>query len=442
MAQHVFERQFRSWVEGTRLGRWNAWAPYPTALRAWVFVNVEPALVTSSIAQEFGHQLVLHARFLERNLELDVGGNHLVKNLKALVGLGIRLDDLKMVDRGLELLRQQIDVQVLADGGHFELSPSYHCQVLADLLDIANLLEVAGRPKVDGLLDVITRMRAWLGSMLMPDGDVPLLNDCERVGVARIAALEPTAPPHTPLVVLPDSGYVVAKPGSRIHLIADVGQPCPPDLPAHAQADCLTFELAVDGERIIVDPGTSEYGSGPQRRWERSTAAHNTVAIDGQDQTEVWGSFRAGRRAQATLRRAAVVDGVVQVVASHDGFAHLEGGPVHQRQWLVDAASVVIRDQVSGSGRHRVRLRLLFDSAQMDSRSHARVEDGTLDGSGFSVEMTAQMAGVSARAHPLRASAGASHYASGFGCRHDATAIVVEEDVDLPITWQTTMSLG
>ena len=89
--------------------------------------------------------------------------------------------------------------------------------------------------------------------------------------------------------MLQPSGYVVMRPGPRLHLVADVGPPCPPELPAHAHADCLSFELAVDGQRTVVDTGTSTYAPGERRQYERSTRAHNTVEVDGADQSEVWG---------------------------------------------------------------------------------------------------------------------------------------------------------
>ena len=75
-----------------------------------------------------------------------MGGNHLVKNLKALVGLGVFLGDDRLVAHAASHLERQIGVQVLADGGHYERSPSYHCQVLGDLIDVAGLLAAAGRP--------------------------------------------------------------------------------------------------------------------------------------------------------------------------------------------------------------------------------------------------------------------------------------------------------
>ena len=158
--------------------------------------------------------------------------------------------------------------------------------------------------------------------VLAPDGEVPLLNDGYPVEHALVAALRPGSPPAGPLLTLPDTGLVRATAGGW-HLLADVGAPCPDELPAHAHADTLGCLVHVDGVPLLVDTGTSTYAPGPLRSYERSTAAHNTVGIDGTDSTEVWGAFRAARRARVRDVVARADTGVVTVAASHDGFRGL-----------------------------------------------------------------------------------------------------------------------
>ena len=360
-ARGVFAGLWRSWEDGAPFGVGDPWHPYVASLRAWALCATHAALVAgSAVQQSVDASLERHARFLRWHVEHDVGGNHLVKNLKALVGLSVFLGDDHLGDWALAHLRRQAGTQVLADGGHYERSPSYHCQVLGDLIDVAGLLDASGRPPVAELDQAIAGMRRWLGLMLMPDGDVPLLNDCTLVGPPRIAALRPGPPPAGRLTVLLASGYVVMRPDAGLHLIADVGDPCPPELPAHAQADCLSFVLAVNGRRVVVDAGTSTYEPGAQRAWERSTEAHNTVTVDGADQTEVWGTFRAARLARATLERADDDLATITVVGAHDGYRRLPGRPVHRRTWQVSADQVAVTDEVRGAGSHQLvsRLRL------------------------------------------------------------------------------------
>lgn len=443
-ARNIFAEHFESWLNATTFGRWNAWAPYPASLRTWVLVNIERDLARGTrIERPFHHQLRLHAGFVARNLELDVGGNHLMKNLKALISLGIYFGDQTLVDQAARRIEEQVSIQVLDDGGHFELSPSYHCQVLGDLIDVGNLLEAAGQRPIAGVTAAVRHMRAWLGAVLMPDGDVPMFNDCQRVGATRIAALRPGPRPERRLTVLPDSGYVVAAPGTRLHLVADVGHPCPPDLPAHAQADCLSFELAIDGERVVVDPGTSIYEAGSQRAWERSTRAHNTVTVDDADQTEVWGSFRAGRLARATLHEANATEEAVEIVASHTGYSRLEGTPVHRRRWLVTPDAVEITDSVAGAGSHRVRSHLLLaaDHIQVDG-SGLSVSGRSAVGRGFTVELPQAPGAGPVTAPQLAVRVAAEQFAVGFGDRRDATALVSEGHVRLPVTLHTSIRLS
>jgi uncharacterized heparinase superfamily protein len=292
------------------------------------------------------------------HLELDLGGNHLIKDIKALIGAGQFLGRPDLVSTGRRLLEAQLPIQVLADGGHFELSSSYHCQVLGDLLDIQGLLASAGATPVAGLDSAIEAMRLWLGAMVGIDAEVALCNDAIPVGRRRLEALGPGPSPKGPVTVLPASGYVVVRPDEHTQLILDVGDPCPDDLPGHAHADCLSFELWVAGERWVLDTGTSTYEAGPRRAYERSTAAHNTVEIDGEDQTEVWGVFRAARRARGTLELVTSSDGLVEVVASHDGYRRLPGSPVHRRRWRITSGRVEITDTISGAGAHQVVSRL------------------------------------------------------------------------------------
>lgn len=358
-ASRAFGDLWRSWREGTTFGRWDAWSPYVVSVRAWTLCGIYRDLVAGGPDEaDFLDDLLRHGRFIRANLERDVGGNHLLKNLKGLLGVGVFLANDAWVRLALAELRRQLSIQVLADGGHYERSPSYHGQVLGDLIDVADLLRASGRTVPDELDDAISRMRVWLGEMLAPDGDVPLFNDCTLVGSERLNLLRPTPSSEGMLTVLADSGYIVMRPSPRVHLVLDVGLPCPEELPAHAHADCLSFELSVDGRRVIVDTGTSTYSTGPIRDHERSTRAHNTVEIGGFDQTEVWGAFRAARRATPHLEVAEQHGDTIEVLASHDGYGRLPGRPRHRRRWRTTPEGLTIVDEVSSTRRYAITSRL------------------------------------------------------------------------------------
>nr|WP_230205321.1 heparinase II/III family protein [Parafrankia elaeagni] len=379
----LFADLYCSWRNATRLGQGIAWAPYVASLRAWTLCGLWHPLIRGTRVQDAVQvDLGMHRAFLRRHLETDVGGNHLTKNYKAIIGLAVAAGDTVDRDHWVEALLGELRGQVLADGGHFERAPAYHCQVLADLTDLAGLLASDGAAVPDELTDKIHAMRRWLSAVLAPDGAVPLLNDGFPVPAAAVQELltDPpgvavptvTAPAPQPeatrlragqvspsCVLLADSGLAVLRRG-RWHVLADVGLPCPDELPAHSHADTLAFLLWHDGVPLLVDTGTSTYEPGPTRDAERGTAAHSTVVVDGADSTEVWGAFRAGRRARPRLVTATEQAGVIELTASHDGYRHLPGRPVHRRTWRVAESGVVLVDRITGTGWHRVELVLAF----------------------------------------------------------------------------------
>ena len=436
-ARAWFAAMWQSWHAQVRPGRGDAWLPYPAALRAWSYCGLHRDLVAGSpIEAAYVASLSAHAGFLRRNLETDVGGNHLIKNLKALAGLAVFFGDERRLGRVLDQLTGQVEVQVLPDGGHYERAPAYHCQVLADLIDVAELLRSAGQAPAPELLDAIGRMRYWLSCVLSPDGQVPLLNDGYPVHPELVAALRPALPPTDPLLVLPDTGVARAAAGSWC-LLADVGAPCPEELPAHAHADTLTCLVQVGGVPLLVDTGTSTYTPGPVRSYERSTAAHNTLEVDGADSTEVWGAFRAARRARVTdVATCAAHGGVLTIEAAHDGYRHLPGRPVHRRRWLLTEAGLRVEDYVSGRGQHELVLRwhLAPGSALRLAGAGALV---TTPAGEFRVIVSAT--------GPLTLTADTGQVAKGFARTVEAPVLACHVDAVLPVqistSWQRTSGL-
>jgi uncharacterized heparinase superfamily protein len=356
-ARALFTAIWESWHAAVAMGRGPAWHPYPAALRAWSFCGIYRELVHGGpIEAPFRGELAALAGYLRRNLETDVGGNHLIKNLKALTGLAVFFADEALLARALARLTGQIAVQVLADGGHYERAPAYHCQVLGDLIDVGGLLRAAGHAEPAGLTEAIAAMRGWLGAVLTPAGDVPLINDGFPVHPCLLAQLAAAPAPDGPLHVLPDTGLARAAAGGW-HVLADAGPPCPRELPAHAHADTLGCVVHLDGRPLLVDTGTSTYAAGAARDYERSTAAHNTLELDRRDSTEVWGAFRAGRRARVLDLTARAAGNTVTVEAAHDGYRSLPGRPVHRRRWTVRAGELRVDDTVTGRGRHHVTVR-------------------------------------------------------------------------------------
>jgi uncharacterized heparinase superfamily protein len=430
-ARALFARLWRSWQASAEFGQGDAWHPYPAALRAWSWCALHRDLAAGSdIEPDFVAGLAVHAGFLRRHLEYDVGGNHLIKGLKALAGLAAFFADEQLMRLALQRIARQLTRQVLTDGGHYERAPAYHCQVLADLIDLADLLRAMGHAPTDELSAAIDRMRTWLGTVLTPNGQVPLLNDGYPVEDEFLAALQPGQAPDNPLVMLRATGLVRAT-ADGWHLLADVGPPCPPSQPAHAHADTLSCVVHVDKVPLLIDTGTSTYEPGPVRRYERSTAAHNTVQVDGADSTEVWSVFRAGRRARVSGLAAHADSSGLSCEATHDGFRRLHGRPLHHRRWSLTSDGLRVDDMVTGWGRHEIVIRW-----QLAAGLAVRVTDGTAlvtsPAGDFSMAITAT--------DPVLVTAETRPVAAGFGSTTDAPVLTCRMDSALPVRVTTVWS--
>jgi hypothetical protein len=129
---------------------------------------------------------------------------------------------------------------------------------------------------------------------------------------------------------------------------------------AHAHADALSLEVRHDGVDIFADPGTYCYHGEPRwRQWFRSTAAHNTLAIDDRDQSESGGPFLWTSQVRTETLTCEVGQQPVQCwSAQHDGYRRLKTQAVHQRSVTLDSPRrlLTILDTVDAEAAIPVRL--------------------------------------------------------------------------------------
>lgn len=116
-------------------------------------------------------------------------------------------------------------------------------------------------------------------------------------------------------------------------------------LAAHGHADALSVQLFVDGEPVLIDPGTYIYnGDWEARDWFRSTNAHNTVSIDNRCQSEALGPFLWGRKANVSTFSLETSECCIRMSAEHDGYAPL----IARRSVSITGPEIAIGDSVSG----------------------------------------------------------------------------------------------
>jgi uncharacterized heparinase superfamily protein len=353
------------WIAENPPGTGTGWEPYPTALR---IVNwIKWGLSGNGLHTKWRDSLAVQARWLFKQIEWHLPGTHLFANAKALVFAGLFFEGeeaRRWLDHGMAILSRQMPEQILPDGGHFERSPMVHALAVEDMLDLINLSRTyanavpgAHRPFVATWPDIAAGMRRYLALLCHPDGGIAFLNDAA-LGVApSYADLEQYATRlgltaidsgSEGLTHLGDTGYIRMANKDALALL-DVAPIGPDDLPGHAHADTLSFELSLFGRRVLVNSGTSEYGAGPERQRQRGTSAHNTVTINGENSSEVWSDFRVARRAKPFGLWVESNDDRMKVSCSHDGYRRLPGQPVHRRFWHFSPGELTVTDSIEGN---------------------------------------------------------------------------------------------
>jgi hypothetical protein len=138
----------------------------------------------------------------------------------------------------------------------------------------------------------------------------------------------------------------------EVRIVADAGPLGYLSIAAHGHADALAFTLSAGGTEMLIDPGTFAYHT--EKRWRdyfRGTSAHNTVRIDGLDQSVAGGNFLWLRHARAQVEHSS--DN--RLAARHDGYARLADPVQHRRVWAYDGTSrtLAVLDELKCSAEHR-----------------------------------------------------------------------------------------
>lgn len=348
------------------------WEAYPLSMRVvnWIkFFLVYEKYPEHSWLESLWCQ----ARWLEKNLEYHLRANHLLKNGVALFFAGLFFDG-KDADRwrrkGLQILNVAFGEQFLSDGGHYERSPMYHALCIVDYLDILNILNNSrihlNEAEIPNFTRGLIQSLDFLHDMCFPDEEISLFNDSV-LGIApsphsifKYAHLimgykRPEPRIGTFCIQKAQSGFFIFG-TKKDKLIIDCGHIGPEFQPGHAHCDTLSYELALNGDRVIIDSGVHNYESGWRRDYARSTKGHNTVSVDNQEQSEIWGVFRVARRAKpiyAQLKKEQ--DGSIIFKGAHDGYSRLPDSVIHHRRIEFDGSSTwCITDELQGINHHTI----------------------------------------------------------------------------------------
>lgn len=319
------------WIENNRPSvRGDAWHPFciskrlPVWMLLWTASPPEPpfrdTVLTSMYAQ---------ARFLASHLERDLGGNHLLENLRTLILAGAFFEGPeaeRWLEKGIRLFRREAAEQFLPHGEHFERATMYHAIMLDLVLDLRDALGDVRREFADWCGELARRMGVFLRSILHPDGEIPLLGDSafgEAPPTAAILARLDKAENVSPVDGAACIGdYWTFRSGNDF-LLFDRGPVGVDHLPAHAHADLLGFEASLENRRVFIDAGVYNYEDDSLRAYCRGSAAHNVLTVDDVDQCDLWSKFRMGYRGHPTDIKSGRSGGFEWAFAGHNAYRRL-----------------------------------------------------------------------------------------------------------------------
>ena len=438
-----------SWIASHAPGSNPGWEPFPTSLRIVNWIQFMQECKVERLPAAWLDSLYTQSLWLSQNLEKHILANHYFENIKALLFAACVFDSResrRWRSFALTSVREQLREQTLADGAHYERSPQYHCLMLENYLDLYGLamaypdrFPVAYR---DELRTVACKSLDWLADVVHANGTIPLFNDSTfgagpgpellfDYANALFSYIRPPKQEHSFVTRRRESGiYGWCSSSDSIRFTC--GNISPSYQPGHTHCDMSSYELMLSGQCVLVDSGVYEYAAGEMRDYVRSTLAHNTVAVGGAEQSEVWSAFRIGQR--AVVRSADIVEtqSGAEFSATIEGFRSLGRGIRHTRIASIDLSfdrrsirRLLIRDEVFGVGRHNVlsfiHVHPDVEVVASDDRALELRRDGEIlawckvhGGHGYSIDP--------------------GYYCPDFGDRRANKVIVLASCAELPVT--------
>jgi hypothetical protein len=418
-----------------RLGRLEWDTPFEVAgrINAWLWAHflflASPTLEPSHCTR-FVSGLGLLAEYLHQTIEYHSSGNHLLLEAKALALCGEVFPEFagasRWRQRGWRILEREVRKQICDDGVHAERSTMYHRIIAGELAELWLFCGGNQRRQAAGLEESVRRMaqfQSWIDHG-GHGGDLPLFGDAHAedtyyrfsapaavataqgyvgqdlitestdhsfwlLGRDRRGSLRPRPPQTAPTGrAFPEGGYFVARstwtPDADV-LVFDCGSTGYRLSRKHAHLDALSFTLSVAGTPVLIDPGVHDADC--DRQSLRSTRAHSTVCIDGEEQGilaqrgEIWSPPRPELLLWATSEQCTVMSG------RHDGYLRLRDPVWHSRTIVVmHGLYWLIVDSIEGSGEHLVEQRFqVVPGAQVTGRRNGGGVEVTKDGVSLSL---------------------------------------------------------
>jgi uncharacterized heparinase superfamily protein len=344
LARRIVER----WHAAQRRQVVEAWAPDVVGRRVISWLS-HAALLLDGVGRRphvaFLRSLEVHAGHLSASWRDAPAG---YPKLLALIGWVQACLCIGGHERRLEAAEKhliaELERQILEDGGHASRNPGILVALLLDLLPLRQCFGARDFTPDKRLGGAIDRMMGMLRRLRLGDGQLARFNGMgatERDALAMVLAYDRGGSGLGEQPTVSRSGYVRMERGAAV-VVVDAGAAPPLELAGGACAGCLSFELSIGSELLLVNGGTPTMAHERATAAARATASHNTLVLAGQSSARLLRNALVRRRigaapimlpARVTCEVKEIGDGVM-LRATHDGYV-ARFGLMHARTLLL-----------------------------------------------------------------------------------------------------------
>lgn len=342
VARRTARTYLLNWMQ--HYGRWceNSWKVDVTGERVALWIglyNFFGASADDEFQKIFFEAAICQARHLARSLPGEAHGLGLLKGIKGLLYAGLAFEGYESwIEQALTLLRSELRIQILPDGGHVSRSPEQLMRALQILLDVRAALAAAKYPLPEHIQHAIDKMAPALKFFRYSDKHFALFHGSQEGDQALVDCVLAQAKTRgKALQHLPATGFEKLTIGrSALMVDCSTTPDNPHDKDIHASP--LAFEMCYGKERLFVSCGAHPY-SGDWQEALRATAAHNTATLNHRNACEIKEDGSIARKIKniSVHKEADKANGLLEV--SHDGYVPLNGMTHRRRFFLTDGGN-------------------------------------------------------------------------------------------------------
>lgn len=360
-ARHACVHLIEGWLR--QHDAWNEaeWAPEKLGSRiaTWIgFYDFYAPVASEDLVARLMASLHRQWRHLERTITTALKGLPAIDAARGLIYGGLNFPDGEgALGFACEILQRQFVSEILPDGGHVTRNPSDQLHILAHLVDIRNILDMADIHVPASINSCITALAPVLKFYRHGDGGLALFNgSTEETSLMIDAVLVQAVPRGRLLRRLPETGYERLQAGRSL-LFIDAASPPPKAFGNNGHAGLASFEFSVGRERIIVNCGSMPNGSPEWRAACAATAAHSTLIVEETNACQIDNQGGVSGHVLSSAQRFER-NGVQTVEFAHNGY-HSAFGMTHMRtlQLSEDGDILTGSDILQGRKNHAFTIR-------------------------------------------------------------------------------------